>query len=169
MPALDDFIASVFSMDEETWMRHANPWSVFTRAAVAPLLIVAAWSRLWIGWWATVPFTLALLWMWLNPRFFSRPETTDQWASKCVFGERAWIRRDEVPIPKRHRVFPNVLNGFTGIGFLLCVWGVVEYAIWPTVLGLVVQYAGKFWFLDRMVWLFEDVRGAHPEYERWVY
>ena len=49
------------------------------------------------------------------------------------------------------------------------VWGIVQLAIWPTVLGVVVQYASKFWFLERMVWLFEDVRGTDPRYERWAY
>jgi len=28
MPAVDDLITSAFQMDDETWMRHANPWSV---------------------------------------------------------------------------------------------------------------------------------------------
>lgn len=169
MPALDDFITTVFKMDEETWMRHANPWSVWSRAAVAPLLVLAGWSHTWIGWWFLVPLAVGICWAWLNPRFFSKPRTTDQWSSKAVFGERAWIRRDDVPIPERHRVFPNVLNGIAGAGFLLCIWGIVQLAVWPTVFGLFVQYAGKFWFLDRMVWLFEDVRNTDPAYERWIY
>jgi hypothetical protein len=52
---------------------------------------------------------------------------------------------------------------------LLCIWGVVQLALWPTVLGAVIQYAGKFWFLDRMVWLFEDMRDTDPKYAQWVY
>ena len=116
-----------------------------------------------------MPLALGLLWTWLNPRFFAAPATTDRWSSKAVFGERVWIRRDEMPIPERHRVLPNVLNGFSAVGLVLCVWGIVQLAIWPTVLGVVVQYASKFWFLDRMVWLFEDVRGTDPRYERWAY
>jgi hypothetical protein len=169
MPAVDDWITTVFRMDDETWMRHANPWSVWSRATVLPLLILAGWSHTWIGWWWTVPFVLVLGWTWLNPRLFAKPATTDRWASKCVFGERVWIKRDTHPIPKRHRVFPHVLNGFAGLGGLLCIWGVVQLALWPTVLGAVIQYAGKFWFLDRMVWLFEDMRDTDPKYAQWVY
>lgn len=169
MPAVDDLITSVFQMDDETWMRHANPWSVWTRAALLPLLILAGWSHAWIGMWFLMPLALMLLWTWLNPRFFSKPATTDQWSSRAVFGERVWIRRDEVPIPERHRIFPNVLNGVSAIGLVVCVWGVVQLAIWPTLLGAVIQYASKFWFLDRMVWLFEDMRGTNPHYEQWVY
>lgn len=59
---LERRIASVFHMDEETWMRHANPWSVWTRTTALPLLILAVWSRVWIGWWALLPIAAAVLW-----------------------------------------------------------------------------------------------------------
>lgn len=35
--------------------------------------------------------------------------------------------------------------------------------------GCGIQHAGMFWFLDRMVWLFEDMRGTDPMYERQIY
>src|SRR4029453_10046537 len=43
-------VASLFGLKGDSWMRHANPWSVWTRFAVLPLLILAIWSRDWIGW-----------------------------------------------------------------------------------------------------------------------
>jgi hypothetical protein len=47
---LGDLIISIFRMGEDTWERHANPWSVWSRTTVLPVLILAAWSRVWIGW-----------------------------------------------------------------------------------------------------------------------
>jgi hypothetical protein len=38
-------VASLFGLKGDRWMRHANPWSVWTRFAVLPLLILAVWSR----------------------------------------------------------------------------------------------------------------------------
>jgi len=73
-------IAALFGMDDETWMRHANPWSVWSRATVLPVLILAAWSRVWIGWGALVPGVLAVLWMGANPRLFGPPASFDSWA-----------------------------------------------------------------------------------------
>jgi len=159
-------IASLFRMDDDTWVRHANPWSVWSRTTVLPVLIGAAWSRVWIGWWALVPAAGALLWMWFNPRLFGAPSSLDTWASKAVMGERVWMNRDEVPVPARHRLLPNVLNGVNGIGSLVVGWGVVQLAVWPTVFGAALIYAGKLWFLDRMVWLYEDMKDATPAYRK---
>jgi hypothetical protein len=105
---LEDQAASLFQMDDDTWERHANPWSVWSRTTVLPVLILAAWSRVWLGWWALVPGAVALLWTWLNPRLFGRPASLDSWASKSVMGERVWMNRDEVPVPVHHRWDPNI-------------------------------------------------------------
>jgi hypothetical protein len=34
----------------------------------------------------------------------------------------------------------------------------------PSLFGAALVYAGKLWFLDGMVWLYEDTKGARPEY-----
>ncbi|MFW5697755.1 MAG: DUF6653 family protein [Fimbriimonadaceae bacterium] len=44
----------------------------------------------------------------------------------------------------------------------------VTLQIWPTVLGTVVVYLGKMWFLDRMVWLYEEMSEKNSEYAAWV-
>jgi len=156
-------IASLFRMDDDTWARHAHPWSVWSRTTVLPALILAAWSRVWIGWGALVPGAAALLWTWGNPRLFGRPASLESWASKAVLGERIWINRDDRSVPERHRVVPHVLNAVSGTGMLVVVWGVVRLAVGPTLLGATLVYAGKLWFLDRMVWLYEDVTDEHGE------
>ena len=166
---LERRIARAFAMTDEVWTRHANPWSVWTRFTILPLLVVAVWSRVWIGWWAILPGALVILWTWLNPRLFSRPRSTDNWASKAVLGERVWLNRDKIPVPRHHRAAPHVLSGVTGLGTILLLWGVIDLALWPTLLGMVLVYSGKVWFLDRMVWLFEDMKDADPSYRSWLY
>jgi hypothetical protein len=153
-------IASFFGMNDDTWAHHANPWSVWSRTTVLPLLILAAWSRTWIGGWALGLGAAALCWTWYNPRLFGPPASLDNWASKSVMGERIWIHRDETSVPDRHRLVPNVLNAISGVGILFVIWGVVQLAVWPTLFGMALNYAGKLWFLDRMVWLYDDVGEA---------
>lgn len=43
-------IADLFNLTDENWMKHANPWSVWARYSVLPLIVIVFWSRLLIGW-----------------------------------------------------------------------------------------------------------------------
>ncbi len=167
--AVERAIAQSFGLDDQGWLRHANPWSVWTRNTGLPLQVVAVWSRVWLGWWSLLAVALAVLWTWVNPRIFRRPATTNHWASKAVLGERVWLNRKQVPIPAHHQLAPLLLSGVAGLGSLLVIWGVVRLEIWPTLLGAALVYAGKLWFLDRMVWLYEDMRDRTSEYASWLY
>ena len=69
-------LAKAFGLDGETWMRHANPASVWTRFSVLPLLALAIWSRDWIGLWSLVPIAAAIAWMFVNPLRSRRPTST---------------------------------------------------------------------------------------------
>jgi Family of unknown function (DUF6653) len=160
-------IGRLFRMDNTTWMRHANPWSGILRNTALPALIVAFWSRFWLGWWFLLPVALALLWTWFNPRIFPVPHTLDHWMSKAVLGERVWLNRDSVPVPPYHRKVPNVLSAVSGLGMIFVVWGVLVFDLWPTVFGAVVAHLGKLWFADRMVWLWYDMQNATQEYRSW--
>jgi hypothetical protein len=157
-------IARAFALDDATWLRHANPWSVILRFTVLPVLIGAFWSRSWLGWWAVVPIASALLWTGVNPRIFPAPQSLDHWTSKAVLGERIWMDRDAVPVPVYHRIVPNILSLISGTGMLFVLWGVLVLDPWPTVFGTALVYLGKVWFLDRMVWLWEDMQDAKEEY-----
>ena len=166
---IEQKIASLFQMDDETWARHANPWSVWTRTTTLLLLIVAFWSRTWLGMWSLVPIACAIIWTWINPRLFKKPESTDNWASMAVLGERVWLNRKEIPLPKYHRLAPNILSSLSGIGALFVIWGVYTLDIWPTLFGAAIIYLSKLWFLDRMVWIYRDMKDATPEYASWLY
>jgi len=164
---LERRIARFFALDDATWLRHANPWSVILRFTVLPVLILAFWSRLWFGWGALIPIILSILWTWANPRIFSAPASFDHWTSKAVLGERAWLNRDVVPVPAYHRVVPDVLSFISGIGMLFVLAGVLLSEVWPTLFGMALVYLGKVWFLDRMVWLWQDMGDTTPEYRSW--
>lgn len=149
-------------------MKHANPWSVWTRYSVLPLIVIAFWSREWIGWWFLVPSILSLTWMYINPVFFQKARSTRNWASKSVMGERVWLNRDVIEIPKYHKTVPVILNIISSAGLILTILGIIALAVWPAVLGIIITYAGKSWYLDRMVWLYEDMKYV-PEYAQWLY
>jgi hypothetical protein len=166
---LEERVARSFQMDEETWERHANPWSVWTRFTAWPLIALAAWSRARLGWLAIIPLIGSVLWTWFNPRIFDKPRSTDNWASKAVLGERVWANRNTVPVPEQHRRMPSILNGVAGLGSIIAIWGLLRLKPWPTLFGTALIYAGKLWYLDRMVWLYEDMKEENPQYKRWEY
>lgn len=160
-------IARLFAMDARVWERHANPWSVWTRVAAFPLLVLAIWSRAWLGWWALAPVAAMIVFLWLNPRLFPPPASTRSWASRAVLGERVWLNRAQVPIPEHHRRMAVILGIVPLGGLVPLIWGVAAYDVALTMLGLAVAMLGKLWFVDRMVWLFEDMK-ERPEYRDWL-
>jgi len=159
----------LFQMSDEVWKRHANPWSVWTRYSCLPLLCFAVWSRIWIGWMCLVPIIAVCLWIWLNPRVFGKPNSTHNWASKAVLGERVLLKHPKSEIPSHHQTAIGILKLVTFIGFLLAVYGLVVLHSWLTILGTAITILGKTWFLDRMVWLYQDLCAENSEYQSWLY
>lgn len=163
-------IAKVFNLTDENWKKHSNPWSVWTRYSVLPIIVLAFWSRIWIGWWCLVPGIISILWMFFNPVFFSKPKSTKNWASKSVLGERVYLNRDKIDIPEHHKTpLIKILNTISSVGMLLAIWSIIYYSIWGAILGVCLAYLGKSWFLDRMVWLYEDMKEEVEEYRNWEY
>ena len=159
-PAPRGLTERLMGMSDRVWRRHANPWSGYTRIACGPLLVLAVWSRVWLGWWALAPLALLLAWTWWNPRAFPEPRRWDRWMTRGVLGERVWLARKVRPIPQHHAVAAQVLSGLSGAGGLLCVYGLAVLDAWATASGLAAVMAFKLWFLDRMAWLYDDtVRG----------
>jgi hypothetical protein len=166
---LEQNIAKAFKMDEPTRRRHSSPWSVYSRFSMVPLIGLAFWSRIWLDWWSLAPIVIVLLWVWFNPRIFAAPKSTNNWASKVVLGEWVWMNRKNIPVPQHHRILPNILSAVGGIGGLFFIWGLVMFQIWPVVFGGTMIVISKLWFADRMVWLYEDMKDATPEYRGWLY
>ena len=112
------FTERMMGMSEGAWLRHANPWSGWTRVIIAPLLTVAIWSRVWLGWWCLLPISLIVAWIWINPRAFLEPESTNNWMSKAVMGERVWLNRKEVPVPQHHARMADILSMIASVGII---------------------------------------------------
>lgn len=161
-------IAKIFGLNEDTWMRHANPWSVYTRYTVLPLIILAVWTRVWIGWWALIPVAVSIAWMFLNPVLFKKPQSTKNWASQSVLGERVWLNNKAIPIPKHHLKILPILNTIAGAGAFMTIYAMVVLNVEWAIIGTLFTYIGKSWFLDRMVWIFQDMKD-YEEYKKWLY
>lgn len=153
------FVTKLFQMDDATWKRHANPWSFWTRVPLLPLFALAIWSRVWINSFALIPLVLLTFWTWWNPRAFPVIESVDCWESKAVLGEKIWLEMDVEERPG-HWIVPSVLAGMSLLGLVPFVWGLFVLQLWPTVFGMVVAMLLKFWFVDRMVWLYETIDGS---------
>lgn len=159
----------LFQMSDDVWQRHANPWSVWTRYSCLPLLAIAIWSRVWIGWLSLIPILVVCLWTWLNPRVFKKPPTTNHWASKAVLGERIMLKHPKNEIPAHHNRAITVLNALTFFASFVAVYGLVVLHPWFAIFGILITMIGKTWFLDRMVWLFHDLQDSREEYQAWLY
>ncbi|MEM9795141.1 MAG: DUF6653 family protein [Pseudomonadota bacterium] len=152
----------LMAMDDAAWLRHANPWSGLTRFTVLPLLVLAIWSRVWLGWGALVPIVLALGWNWLNPRLFDAPARFDHWMSRAVLGERIFLDH-RTEIAAQHVRAATALTWLSLPGVVVLVWGL--WALWweGAVFGTVLSILPKLWFCDRMVWIHDDwVRAGRP-------
>ncbi|MEH6443751.1 MAG: DUF6653 family protein [Oceanospirillaceae bacterium] len=122
-------------MDDASWQRHSNPWSVYTRFLILPLMSLAFWSRQWLGDYSLIPILLSFIWIWVNPRMFAVPSQTDNWASMGTFGERIYLNRNVRPIPQHHMFPAMLLQLMSGLGLPVFIYGLYSLNIWAVVLG----------------------------------
>jgi hypothetical protein len=165
---LMSMIAALFRLDEQAWERHANPWSVWTRIATWPALLVTLWSFHWFGAWSLLPLTVVAGWLALNPHAFPPPVSTKSWASRAVLGERVYLMRELHPIPVEHVNAATLLSIGSGIGLLLLVAGLLTREPATFLSGGTTVLLCKLWFIDRMVWLYDDMQQRVPEYAVWL-
>lgn len=153
------WIANSMGMTDAVWRRHANPWSVWTRFTCLPLIVLAIWSRDWIGYWALAACAVALMWTWVNPRLFAEPDRFDSWAARGVMGERIYLyHRADVPGHHCRAAALLLWSPLIGIGPL--IWGLWTREPGLAVLGTALTMVLKLWFVDRMVWIAQDWRAA---------
>lgn len=160
--SIEKQIAQVFNLQGDSWMKHANPWSVWTRFATLPFLVLAVWSRIWIGWYCLIPIAVLVIWLIVNPTLFPKPKSLDHWGSKAVLGEKYWAERKQMPVPPHHQVPVLILTILQTIGGILLIIGLWQLQLSMTIMGTVIVYLAKMWFLDRMVWVYEDMK--HKEF-----
>ena len=162
-------LARIFKLDNTNWMRHSNPWSAWTRIPIIILLAIAIWSRVWFGWYSVIPVSLIVVWTFINPRAFKAPKSTKNWTSRSVFGERVWINRKNHPIASHHLTMITILNTVSFFGLPFYGYGLYTLEFWPTCFGITLVLSGKMWFLDRMVWIYNEEKEKNEEYKSWEY
>lgn len=161
---MDLFAAAerLMGMSDADWRRHAHPLSGWTRFAILPAFALAAWSRVWLGWWALVPVAALVVWTFVNPRAFPPPADYGAWMTRGVLGERLWLGRSGRALPAHHVRAAWMTTAVAASGLPALGWGLWALDPFATLLGLALSVGGKAWFLDRMVWLHADVTGSTP-------
>ncbi|EGA72172.1 hypothetical protein VISI1226_05189 [Vibrio sinaloensis DSM 21326] len=159
----------LMSMDESAWQRHSNPLSVYSRFTIMPLLTLVLVFRDDLGWWTLPMLVSIVIWTWLNPRLFSAPKNTNNWASMGTFGERIYLNRhNENLIPHHHLRMCKLIVGLQIIGLPIWCFAVYDMRYDLAVLSTLWVMFTKMWFVDRMVWLYQDVKNCKPEYQSWL-
>jgi hypothetical protein len=132
-------------MSAETWARHANPWSGWTRLLTYPLLYLPLWLHNWylLG--------IVALWRAVNPRLFPKPRGTENWMSKGVLGKQCWTQR-------WHWDLPMLLSMIAVLCFIGAVYTAYMRMFWALLCFASSVLVLKLWFVDRMVRLYEDDR-----------
>jgi hypothetical protein len=148
-------VAVIFRMTDESWQRHANPWSVWTRFAAIPLMILAIWSRQWFGWWCLAPIAAVVVWLWLNPHVFPPITRPTSWTARGIYGEKLWLQNRTL-ISADHRRVLRLLTVVASAGFALLVFGLVALLIWPTVFGATLVVLGQLSRIDRFSMLYDE-------------
>jgi hypothetical protein len=91
-------------LSERTWLRHANPWSVWTRYAAFPFLVLAVWSYHGIGWWSLVPIFAVAAFLWFNPIV----STINVLVGKSWFNDRmVWLFCERSPETPEYASWPR--------------------------------------------------------------
>jgi hypothetical protein len=65
--------------------------------------------------------------------------------------------RKEHPIPSHHKIPILLLNILQTLGWLTLGYWLWHLDFTTTLIGTLVVYISKMWFLDRMVWIYEDM------------
>lgn len=133
-------------LSDETWSKHANKWSGWTRVLLMPILGVGLFYHNWFI------LGLAVIWGIVNPLVYPQPKSVDNWMSMGVLGEQLYFKNGR----KVKRDLPsllNILNIPVFIAFLYFGW---KQNIEALILSALLLMTIKFWFIDRMSRLARD-------------
>ncbi|MCZ4372573.1 hypothetical protein O4H50_12275 [Vibrio diazotrophicus] len=160
---------SLMSMDEKSWQKHSSPVSVYSRFTIIPLFTVTLALREVLGWWTLVVLLLVSFWTWLNPRIFQAPKKTNNWASMGTFGERIYLNRyKEDLIPLHHLQMCRIIMVLQMIGIPFWIFSFYTTSYELMFLSMLWLMFTKTWFVDRMVWVYQDVKNLNSVYHSWL-
>lgn len=72
-----------------------------------------------------------------------------------------------MPVPAHHVRWAIGLNTSAALGLVPLVWGLWAFSLPWVLLGLAVSMGAKTWFVDRMGFLYDEMRDAEPGYAAW--
>jgi hypothetical protein len=136
-------------MTENTWQRHSNPLSVWSRVLTNPLVYVPIWNR---SWSQAAPVGL---WFALNPILFRPPKDDSAWATRAVLGEQIWVKDPKAGLP-------TALNTASGVCFAVALLAAYRRRLPVLLTWGALALVSKMVFLVRMVALY-DTHDANSE------
>jgi hypothetical protein len=132
-------------MKEQTWERHSNPWS--------------GWSRM-VGYWALLGaiflhnvwfIGIVIVFLIINPKLFPPPKHQKAWMSKSVLGEQIYTKTGMLK-----KDLPTFLNFLNLPFFVGSVYFSYTQNLWLAILTCILSTTYKLWFLDRMVSIYDQ-------------
>jgi hypothetical protein len=129
-------------LSKDTWERHSNPWSGWTRLATYPAIFIAIWFHNWLF------FAVLFLWLVVNPSVFPKPKNTANWMSRAVLGEQLWMGKKQLDLSA-------AVSACAAPPFFIGLYTAYVNLLWPTVFCATITILLKLWFLDRMVFYYE--------------
>ncbi len=89
----------------EKWLKHANPWSLITR-----FLILAVWSRVWLGWYSLIPIILLIIWTLVNPVIFPIGTIFIYLAKMWFLNRMVWVYMEMKHHPEYRQIWREVFT-----------------------------------------------------------
>lgn len=132
-------------LTENTWSRHSNPWSGWTRVLSMPILALGLYYHNYLILAATI------VWLIINPIIFPKPKNINNWMSKGVLGEQIYFKKGR----KIKKDLPSLLNVVNVPVFFMFLYFGWQQELVAMILAGLLTMAIKFWFIDRMVLLAE--------------
>jgi len=145
-------------MKQKTWERHANPLSGFTRIISYPLVFLPLWflsdflADPYPYWYVAVGGIIVIVWFAINPRLFKKPKDYSHYLSRGVLGEKLWTedrKKDSISL---------ILTLTMAPFFFVSIYSCYMQLFWETMFFAAVPFLIKLWFIDRMVFLYDQNR-----------
>ncbi|TLP79436.1 DUF6653 family protein [Nesterenkonia sphaerica] len=128
--------------------RHSNPWSMWTRWASTPLVLVPVWRR------SGRDAALVGLWMALNPVVFGKPADDRAWSTRAALGEEQWLA-------DRPRDTAMVVNVAATASLLAAVIAAHQRRALPAAAAVTLEMGLLMVYWELMVRYYDRKGGAH--------
>jgi hypothetical protein len=118
--------------------RHSHPWSVWTRWASTPLILLPVWNR------SAKQGVVVAAWFALNPVLFPPPRDDSAYATWVVLGEERWL--EERPVSGA-----LAISGLAGAALLVAIDGARRHRRWQMTIATIGTMSASLWKWREMV------------------